>query len=373
MFQTKTFQFTVWLAVLVFIIWIGREIAFVFHPLVVLVSTIAFPVITAGILFFLTKPIVDTLQALKVPRMAAIWLVILVFIGLGLGVILGLIPVLNQQIESLVDNLPWIISELDRQLMEFQETTVFSQLEDFEVFQRLRDMDFEAMLRRWIDTVLENSLYYLGSIVNFAIATFTIPFFWFFMLKDSPRPSESVIGYIPADYQPRVRRVFKEISQTLSSYIKGVLTVSTFVGVFVYIGYLVIGLDYALLLSMVSFVTNVIPYFGPLIGSIPGIIVALIDSPLTGLKVLIMILIVQQMESQLIAPLVYSRRLHIHPVTVIVVLLTAGNLAGLLGIILGVPAYAAGRVVVNFAIEVIRSPETNAAERTLELSGGESE
>lgn len=373
MFQTKTFQVTVWLAALVVTIWVGREIAFIFHPLVVLISTIAYPVITAGILFFLTKPIVDALQEMKVPRIAAIWLVFLVFLGLGLGVILGLIPVLNQQIESLVESLPWIINELERQIIELQDTGVFSRLEDFEFFRRYRDMDFEAMLEGWVDTLLENSLYYLGSLVNFAIATFTIPFFWFFMLKDSPRPSESIIGYIPSEYQPRLRRVFQEISQTLSSYIKGVLTVSLFVGVFVYIGYQVIGLDYALLLSMVSFVTNVIPYFGPLIGSVPGIIVGLIDSPLTGLKVLIMILIVQQMESQLIAPLVYSRRLHIHPVTVIVVLLTAGNLAGILGIILGVPAYAAGRVVVNFLIELIRNPNSSSIEARLGLSGGEDE
>ncbi len=363
MFQTKAFQSTVWLALIVFILFMGREIVFVFRPAVVLITTVAFPVIVAGLLFYLTKPLVDLLQKGRVPRKLAILMVFLLGLGLLFTLLIWIIPILQFQLQSLITNLPRFLADLDRQLTELQESPLFSQVEHFEFFQRWSRMDFMQMLESWVDGFLENILVYIGSVVNFGVLLITIPFFWFYMLKDSSRFSENAAQALPEAYREPVRAMFAEISQTLSSYIKGVLTVSAFVGTFIYIGYRVIGLDYALLLAAVAMVTNVIPYFGPIIGSVPGIIVGLFISPVTALEVLVMIVIVQQIESQFIAPQVYGRRLRIHPATIIIILLTAGALAGLLGIVLGVPAYATGKVVVKHGAALIRA-------RRMEISSG---
>ena len=93
-------------------------------------------------------------------------------------------------------------------------------------------------------------------------------------------------------------------------------------------------LDYALLLAAICMITNFIPYFGPVIGTVPGVIVALIASPLKALEVIIIMVAANYVENHLIAPLVLGKKLRIHPVTIIVVLLTAGSFGGLVGVIL---------------------------------------
>lgn len=355
LFQTKAFQITVWLTALAALVWVGQHIGFVFYPAVILVTTVAFPVIVAGLLYYLTKPIVDQLVRWKVPKNAAIILLFLVVAAL-LGLVgVQLVPVLQHQFESLVRNLPTLMEELDRLTAEFQESNFLSQVEQFEFFERWATIDYMKMVDGFVDNVLANFLYYVGSIFNIFVVLFTIPFFWFYMLKDGKRIAGNFIRSLPDKYQEESASMLSEMSRTLSNYIQGVLLVSLFVGTFVYVGYLIIGVDYALLLAFVALVTNVIPYFGPVIGTIPGLVVALIQSPWTAMQVLIMVVIVQQLESQLVAPQVYGRKLKVHPITIIIVLLTAGSLGGLVGIILGVPIYATTRVVITHSYRMFRA------------------
>lgn len=117
----------------------------------------------------------------------------------------------------------------------------------------------------------------------------------------------------------------------LSSYIKGQILVSFCVGVLVYIGYLIIGLEYSLILAIITMFTNVIPFLGPFLGTIPAVIVALIDSPGMVVKVLVVTIVAQQIEGNLVSPLVMGKSLNIHPLTIIVLLLVAGSLVGFWG------------------------------------------
>jgi predicted PurR-regulated permease PerM len=132
----------------------------------------------------------------------------------------------------------------------------------------------------------------------------------------------------------------------LSSYIQGQIIVSICVGILAYIAFLIIGLDYPLVLALVAMFTNVIPFIGPWIGTIPAVIVGLLNSPFMALLVVLAVVVVQQIESNLISPQVMGRKLSIHPLTIIFLLLVAGRFAGLLGLILAVPTYAVGKVLV---------------------------
>lgn len=101
-------------------------------------------------------------------------------------------------------------------------------------------------------------------------------------------------------------------------------------------------------------VMDVIPYFGPVLGTIPALIVGLMVSPWTALKVLIMVVVIQQLESHLVSPMVLGKKLNIHPVTIIVILLTAGSMAGVLGLVLGVPIFAVSKVLVTEMVKLVR-------------------
>jgi len=123
------------------------------------------------------------------------------------------------------------------------------------------------------------------------------------------------------------------------------------VGILAYIGFLIIGLEYALILSIFIMITNVVPFLGPFIGSIPAVIIGLLDSPLTMLIVIILIIIVQQIESMLISPQIMGRKLSLSPLAIIVIVLVSGRLGGLLGIILAIPTFTVLKIIVNHIYE----------------------
>src|SRR5690606_24530121 len=137
-----------------------------------------------------------------------------------------------------------------------------------------------------------------------------------------------------------IRKTLSDVDHTLQSYIQGQLFVSFLVGLMLLIGYWIIGLDYFLLLALIGMVTNVIPFLGPYIAVIPAMIIALVQDPIMAVYVAIIMLIAQQIESNLITPNVMGNALDVHPLTVITLILAAGNIAGLWGIILAIPVYA---------------------------------
>jgi len=112
------------------------------------------------------------------------------------------------------------------------------------------------------------------------------------------------------------------------------------------IGYLIIGLDYAFLLALIGVVTNVIPFLGPYIAVTPAIIIALFQDPIMAVYVAIIMLIAQQIEGNLITPNVMGNALSVHTLTVITLILAAGNVAGIWGVILAIPFYAVVKTIV---------------------------
>jgi predicted PurR-regulated permease PerM len=117
-------------------------------------------------------------------------------------------------------------------------------------------------------------------------------------------------------------------------------------GVLLYIGFMIIGLPYALLLAVIATVLNIIPYIGQFLGAIPCLIVAFIDAPSMIIWVLIVTVIAQQIESSFLSPHIYGKRLDIHPLTTIILLLVAGDIVGILGVILAIPAYMVVKIIV---------------------------
>lgn len=344
-----------WLVLIFLLIFIGQHISYIFKPAVALITTIFFPVLVAGVLFYLTNPIVNQLTLRKVPRSLAILLIYLFFAFIIAFIVLFMGPLLQKQLFSLVDNAPRFLAQLHSQLLELQETPLFSGFQETESFNRWQNVDYATTVENMVEAIIYNFTYLVGLIANFVIVSFTIPFILFYMLKDGHKLPTSFAKFLPKKYRQDGEKMLREMSKALSNFIQGQLIVSLFVGVFVYIGYRIIGLEYALLLSVIATVTNVIPYFGPIIGTIPGMIVGLLHSPWTAVQVLIIVFIIQQLESQLVAPQVFGRKLAIHPVTIIFVLLTAGSLAGFLGLLLAIPTYAVVKVVVTHVYALIQT------------------
>src|SRR5699024_9047065 len=130
--------------------------------------------------------------------------------------------------------------------------------------------------------------------------------------------------------------------------IRGQIIVASCIGILLYIGYLIIGLDYAIILASIAAVTSVVPYLGPIIAISPAIIIAIVHSPFMLLKLAIVWAAVQFLEGHFVSPNIMGRTMQIHPLTIIIVLLVAGNLFGIVGVILGIPGYAILKVLVVY-------------------------
>ncbi|HYE10516.1 MAG TPA: AI-2E family transporter [Patescibacteria group bacterium] len=132
---------------------------------------------------------------------------------------------------------------------------------------------------------------------------------------------------------------FHDVDSVVSKFIRGQLLDAIIVGILCSIGLWIIGLDFPVLIGMTAGISNVIPYFGPIIGSIPAIIVGLLSgSPIKALFAVLVLLLVQQIDGAIISPKVVGESVGLHPVFVILSITIGGAYFGLLGMLLAVPA-----------------------------------
>ncbi|MDQ0215322.1 putative PurR-regulated permease PerM [Oikeobacillus pervagus] len=341
MTKKRWFQLGVAIIFLLIIIKLFREINDLLHPLLVLIQTIFLPLLVSGVLFYICRPIVKKLESWKIPRSPAILLVFLLLISF-LWILITIIgPVLEKQFLRLVKNIPamaetiesgvnYIIANRER-LPDFAMESIQNFASNFE--------NIAVSLGSW-------AFSFVQSLFGVVFILILVPFFLFYMLKDREKFVPFIAKFFSEKNRPWVKNTLKDIDYTLTAYIQGQLFVSFCVGVMLYIGYLIIDLDYSLILAFFGMLTNVIPFLGPYLAVTPAIFVAWIQEPQMVLYVAIVMLVAQQIESNLISPNVMGKALNIHPLTVISLILAAGNIAGIWGIILAIPTYAVAKTVI---------------------------
>jgi predicted PurR-regulated permease PerM len=174
------------------------------------------------------------------------------------------------------------------------------------------------------------------------------PILAFYMLKDWERIRDSFLKLLA----PQTRRSFQivgtEIDISLINFLKGHLMISFLVGIATGLAAFIIGVKFALLIGIISGITNLVPYFGPLLGGIPAIALALSESSRLAIYMTLAILVIQQVESNIITPRIIGDRLGLHPLVIVFALLAGGQLLGIWGMLLAVPVTAIFKVIVNF-------------------------
>ncbi|WP_235420937.1 AI-2E family transporter [Jeotgalibacillus soli] len=350
----KGFRIGFGIIMILLIIYLADLVSFIFTPVTIIFTTLFAPIAIAGVLYYLLRPLVAFLSK-YVPRAVSILIIYLCGIGLIVGLVFLVGPTLQNQFNSLIDNIPVISRELGDMISDLQQSNWF------ESFQETQDFSFSDIADRLtgflegaVDAIGSNFVSLIGIITNIAVIIVIIPFVLFYMLKDGQKLPDQILRFTPDEFHSEGKKVLDDMDSALSSYIQGQIIVSVCVGVLLYIGYLVLGLEYSLVLALVAMLTNVIPFVGPFIGTIPAVIVGFIDSPLTALFVIIVVIIAQQVESNLISPQVMGKKLSVHPLTIIFLLLVAGSFGGLLGLILAIPTYAVAKTVIVNAYRFIK-------------------
>lgn len=363
--QSKWFRIGYGLIVILLIIYLLSLVNFIFTPITIMIKTLFAPIILAGVMYYLLRPLVN-LVARYVPRGLAILSIYLMFIGLITLLLFLIGPTLQQQVNSLVKNTPNIVNDIRDFTAELQENEYIARFQQDERFS-LEEISGKIAdnLNAYLTAFGSNVINVISAITGFIVLLVIIPFVLFYMLKDGNSLPDQIIKFIPRQHEREGRDVLKDMDTAISSYIQGQIIVSIFVGVLIYIGFLIIGLEYSLVLALIAMFTNVIPFIGPFIGTIPSIVVAFFDEPIMALWVLIVVIIVQQLESNLVSPQVMGKKLDVHPLTIILLLLVASKFAGLLGLLLAVPTYAISKVVVLHTIRFINLRKVKVTEDTL--------
>ncbi|WP_239673452.1 AI-2E family transporter [Mangrovibacillus cuniculi] len=318
------------------IIFVGSQVSFFLQPIAVFFSTLFFPILVAGLLYYLLNPLVNLLSERKVPRLVSILIVFLSVIGIVVLVVRLVAPTISEQINQLVNDIPKYADQVVVLVEDVANSTEYEWMlnQDY-----VKIEDVEETVVNYAETlpqkVVTGVSAIFGFVTSFAVIVVTVPFLLFYLMKDGHRIPNNLAKLFPLTMRHEILRLLRNTSQTLASYIQGQVIVSLFVGTLAFIGYLIIDLRYALVLAIIVVFTNIIPFVGPIIGGAPAVIVGFFESPTQGLLALLVITIAQQLEGNVLSPLILGKSLQIHPATIIIVLLVAGNIAGVLGMLLG--------------------------------------
>ncbi|HET6262532.1 MAG TPA: AI-2E family transporter [Chloroflexia bacterium] len=262
------------------------------------------PFIIALVLAYLMLPLVDRLSRF-LPRVVAILAVYAVFIGSVWALIAWLAPVVGYQVGELVKQAP----------------TYSEQAQGWgqDAMAWYQSLPISDDMRQSIENGLRNSVGAIGSAVQqgvlntlsavsramgFIVGLLIIPFWLFYTLKDKDRGINAFNNMLPHAWRTDVWRIVRIINGVLSSYIRGQLLLGLIVGVATFIGMLIVGARYPVVLAIISGITEIIPVVGPVLGAIPGLILAAFhpEGWVMVLKVLAVYVLVQQLENNLLVP-----------------------------------------------------------------------
>lgn len=296
------------------------------------------PLLLAAILAYLLLPLVKLLETRKVPRSLAILLLYTFFGALG-GIILSfLVPYLSIEIESLIATLPEQTARLEGLTLDWlRELRTIGNLPD-----TVRE-GVEAVVSQ-VEQVLATTV---SRIVRIVMTVFTSVFYLilapilaYFIMRDWPTMQKSFIGLFPPKYHQSILVLGKRIDRVLSGFIRGQLFISLIIGLMIAGGLALLGVRYALIVGLIGGAFNVVPYFGPIIGAIPAVVLALIESPTTALWTIVLFIAINQLESAILSPKIVGDMVGLHPLTVILAILAGAEVMGVAGMLLAVPLTA---------------------------------
>ncbi len=298
------------------------------------------PFIFAIILAYIFNPALGFLQKHGFSRMGALIALYFALAGLIFISATEVVPLIISELDTFSESLPLYTGRMQDAL-----NVLHKEYSRVGIPQSLRQALDDAIGRgeaglldvtgRIVDGCIGTVSYLIGLILAPVIA--------FYILKDLTSLKKAVVNGIPHRYRGDVLALLQAIDETVGGFILGHVLVSILVGVLCAVGLYLLQIDFALLLGLVAGITNFIPYFGPVIGAVPALFIAMLKSPRHSFYVLIMYTIIQQVESGILVPAIIGDKVGLHPLAVIFILLAGGELFGLLGLLLSVPTVAIGK------------------------------
>lgn len=312
------------------------------------VGSIILPFLIASFIAYLLHPLVKWMYNQHIHKAIAILLIYLLFLSSTTYGIYLLYPKIIVQLRDLSDQLPIYTQMYENIMRNIDDSTATLPIPIHESIEQLI-MKIELAVEQSIGRVIGG----LTKLVDFIFVLMLIPVLVFYYLKDFTTIKQTIRKLIPKKYRPSVYALGKSIDDRLGKYIRGQFIISLFVMIASFAAYKIIGIEYALLLAISMGIANIIPYFGPIIGAVPAVLITATTSVHLVWFVLLSIVLIQVIESNLLSPYILGKSVRIHPIVIIFSLVVGGKVFGIIGMMLAVPVLAVILAIIHHSKTVI--------------------
>lgn len=313
-------------------------------------------IIISAILAYLFNPIVNFLEKYDIPRGWGVISVYLTIIGLILLLSFSVFPKTGKEIKRFITILP----------MYFEKITSFIDDMYYRYYTNIDNMPpiikgIEAVIinsfRNFEDLILSSvSRFVEGIISTFSkvISLILIPILTFYFLKDKDYFKTSLYLLIPKRFRKEVKELSIEIDRALSQFIRGRFILAIYVGITTTILLLILRIDFAVVIGIITGIADIIPYFGPFLGFLPAVFFAFVSSPVKALWVAILFIGIQWIENNVLAPKIIGETTGMHPITILLALIIGGGMFGVMGMVFSVPVVAVFKILFSFFVERVK-------------------
>ncbi|QOY36288.1 AI-2E family transporter [Anaerobacillus isosaccharinicus] len=328
----------------------------IWQPVLTVLIRVSLPFLIAGAITYLLHPIVEQMKSMGVPRPISILLIYIAFMFVFAYLLMKGTPYIIDEVKDLMENIPHFVNIYRDVVGDFYKQT--SMMPDgFRVKVEGWLTNIEGVAAEGVVGTVEN----LGGLFDYLLMIIIIPFLVFYLLKDFNLLEKTAWYLTPRKWRSSGRELLRNINVSLGNYIRGQLLVCLVVAVIATIGLWLIGMPYAVILGIFIGVTNIIPYFGPIIGAIPVAIIAFTESFQLVLLGLMVNFGIQLVEGNILSPLIVGKSLHMHPILIMFALIVGGEVGGIIGLIIAVPILAIIKVILVHVREQLQKKHEKEA------------
>lgn len=289
-------------------------------------------------IYYLLAPTVDFLERRGFSRLWATTVPFLTLTGLWMGSVALFAPVLWEQVKDLEKNSAQYSATLMQLLTSLQDNLSSLPMAQVDLKEHMQPlmMDWSASFFKNLPEVISQSF----------TVIFLVPFFAFFMLLDGRDLLRRWLGLVPNNLFELTLNLNYQIGSQIGGFIRARLIESAFVSAFCWIGFVLIGFPFALVLGLLAGILNIIPYVGPVIAAFPALVISLANgvNPTELFFIVLIFVLSQILDLVILVPFLVARIVNLHPVTVILAVLVGAQLMGIIGMIICIPVVSALKV-----------------------------
>lgn len=291
------------------------------------IKDIIFALFVSILLMSIFNPLVTRLTKWKVPRFVAVLITYILVLGLFGFSIAWIVPSLVEQTTNFVNDIPYFLNNLG--WTNFINSNILS--------------SFMSQIGALPSQAVKFGVSLFSNIVS--ILSVLVLSFYFLLYRS--KLNDQLAFIFGEDRKAQVGKVIDEVEMNLGSWARGEIILMFFVGLFTYIGLLILGIPFALPLAIIAGVLEIIPVLGPNIAAIPAIVIGLTISPLMALAVAALCFLIQQLENYLLVPKIMEKSVGVNPIVTLISLTIGYRMMGIVGIILSIPLFLTIKILLK--------------------------